>query len=95
MFDITLLWSVLPALVQGAWLTLALTAWVILLGTALSIPVALGRNARAAGLRAAAASCSVASAPRSNCPPKPWRMFIGGRGAYISLNGKYFAVMRS
>lgn len=54
MFDITLLWSVLPALVEGAWLTLKLTTSVILLGTTLSIPVALGRNARAAGLRAAA-----------------------------------------
>jgi octopine/nopaline transport system permease protein len=54
MFDITLLWSVLPALVEGAWLTLQLTAWVLCVGATLSIPVALCRNSRSPGPRTAA-----------------------------------------
>jgi len=54
MFDISLVWSVMPALGKGALLTLKLTALVILLGTALAFPVALCRNSRFAGLRAAA-----------------------------------------
>jgi len=54
MFDITLLWSAMPALLDGAWLTLKLTGCVILLGTTLSIPVALCRNAHLRWLRAAA-----------------------------------------
>ncbi|WP_431112982.1 ABC transporter permease [Variovorax paradoxus] len=54
MFDIALLASVMPSLVEGAWLTLKLTTWVILVGSALALPVALCRNSRFAGLRAAA-----------------------------------------
>jgi His/Glu/Gln/Arg/opine family amino acid ABC transporter permease subunit len=54
MFDISLVWSVMPALGKGALLTLKLTALVILLGTALAFPVALSRNSRFGGLRAAA-----------------------------------------
>lgn len=54
MFDINLLWSVLPGLVEGAWLTLTLTAWVIALGAGLSVPLALCKNARTGTLRAAA-----------------------------------------
>lgn len=54
MFDITLLGSALPVLVEGTWLTLVLTAAVLLLGCALSLPLALCRNARSAALRAAA-----------------------------------------
>ncbi|MBT2326551.1 ABC transporter permease subunit [Variovorax paradoxus] len=54
MFDVTLLWSVMPTLAEGAWLTLTLTASVILVGTALAFPVALCRNSRSSGLRAAA-----------------------------------------
>lgn len=54
MFDFALLGSVMPSLLEGAGLTLKLTASVILLGTALAFPVALCRNSRSAGLRAAA-----------------------------------------
>lgn len=54
MFDINIFGAAMPALVKGAWLTLALTAWVIALGTLLAIPVALSMNSRSAGLWAAA-----------------------------------------
>lgn len=54
MFDISLVWSVMPTLAKGAWLTLKLTALVIGLGTLLAFPVALCKNSRSAGLRAAA-----------------------------------------
>ena len=54
MFDLTLLRSIQPALLTGARLTLVLTALVILLGIALALPVALCRNSRLPGLRAAA-----------------------------------------
>ena len=54
MFDINIVGAAMPALVKGAWLTLALTAWVIALGTLLAVPVALSMNSRSAGLRAAA-----------------------------------------
>ncbi|WP_295380760.1 ABC transporter permease subunit [uncultured Pseudacidovorax sp.] len=54
MFDITLLWSVLPTLLAAAQLTLLLTALVILLGMALALPVALCVNAGFRLVRAAA-----------------------------------------
>jgi len=54
MFDISLVWSVRPALGKGALLTLKLTALVILLGTMLALPVALCRNAASRALRMAA-----------------------------------------
>jgi His/Glu/Gln/Arg/opine family amino acid ABC transporter permease subunit len=54
MFDFTMLGSILPALLTGARLTLVLTALVILVGIALALPVALGKNSRFRGLRAAA-----------------------------------------
>jgi octopine/nopaline transport system permease protein len=53
-FDISLLWSVLPALGKGALLTLKLTALVILFGSLLAFPLALAKNARSAGIRALA-----------------------------------------
>lgn len=46
MFDIAIVWSVLPALGKGALLTLELTALVILFGTLLALPLALAQNAR-------------------------------------------------
>lgn len=54
MFDIALLWSSMPALLTGAWLTLQLTALVVFGGALLALPVALCRNSKATGLRAAA-----------------------------------------
>ncbi|SIR71178.1 ABC transporter permease [Pseudacidovorax sp. RU35E] len=54
MFDITLLWSVLPTLLAAAQLTLLLTALVILLGMALALPVALCVNSGFRLVRAAA-----------------------------------------
>jgi len=54
MFDISILGTAMPSLLKGAWLTLALTAWVITLGTLLAFPVAMSMNARSVGLRAAA-----------------------------------------
>ena len=41
-------------LATGAWLTIELTAWVIVLGCALALPVALCKNAAVPGLRMAA-----------------------------------------
>lgn len=46
MFDIAIVWSVLPALGKGALLTLELTALVILFGTLLAFPLALAKNTR-------------------------------------------------
>jgi His/Glu/Gln/Arg/opine family amino acid ABC transporter permease subunit len=54
MFDLTLLWSLAPALLEGAWLTLKLTAWVVGIGTVLAVPVALCKNSRMSGIRAVA-----------------------------------------
>jgi len=54
MFDISLWWSAMPALVNGAWLTLTLTTLAVLAGIALALPVAMCRNAPLAGLRAIA-----------------------------------------
>ncbi|SEK16852.1 polar amino acid transport system permease protein [Variovorax sp. OK605] len=54
MFDVELAAAVLPALVTAAWLTLKLTALVILLGTALALPLALCKASRSALLRATA-----------------------------------------
>ncbi len=54
MFDISLVFSVLPTLGKGALLTLKLTALVIVFGTLLAFPVALARNSGAAWLRAGA-----------------------------------------
>lgn len=54
MFDINLLWSSMPSLIKGAWLTLTLTVLAVLTGIALAFPVALGRNSRSIGLRSAA-----------------------------------------
>lgn len=54
MFDLALLWSIFPALLTGARLTLVLTALVILVGIALALPVALCKNSGFRGLRAAA-----------------------------------------
>jgi His/Glu/Gln/Arg/opine family amino acid ABC transporter permease subunit len=51
MFDLTVVWSVLPTLGAGALLTLQLTALVILVGTALAFPVALCKNAAHSWLR--------------------------------------------
>ena len=46
MFDIAIVWSVLPALGKGALLTLELTALVILFGTLLAFPLAPAKNTR-------------------------------------------------
>lgn len=54
MFDISLIWSIMPTLLTGARLTLVLTALVVLLGVALALPIALARNARWSVLRTAA-----------------------------------------
>lgn len=54
MFDIQLAAAVLPPLVTAAWLTLKLTALVILLGCALALPLALCKTSRSALLRAMA-----------------------------------------
>jgi octopine/nopaline transport system permease protein len=54
MFDISLVFSVMPALGKGALLTLKLTALVIVLGTLLAFPVALARNSASAWLRGSA-----------------------------------------
>lgn len=54
MFDISLLWSLLPALISGAQLTLVLTVLVIALGFSLALPVALARNSRWRPVRALA-----------------------------------------
>ena len=54
MFDITLLGSILPTLLTGARLTLVLTALVVLVGFALALPVALGKNSPLRGLQVAA-----------------------------------------
>ena len=54
MIDFELMISMLPALLKGASLTLQLTAIVIVLGTLLSLPIALAKNASFALLRGAA-----------------------------------------
>lgn len=54
MFELSIVWSVLPALLKGALLTLELTALVILLGSALALPLALIKNSRLAWARSAA-----------------------------------------
>jgi His/Glu/Gln/Arg/opine family amino acid ABC transporter permease subunit len=54
MFDVTLLGSILPTLLTGAKLTLVITALVVLVGIALALPVALGKNSPLRGLRVAA-----------------------------------------
>lgn len=54
MFDISLVFTVLPSLGKGALLTLKLTALVIVLGTLLALPVALARNSALLWLRAGA-----------------------------------------
>ncbi|RYH68049.1 MAG: ABC transporter permease subunit [Alcaligenaceae bacterium] len=54
MFDVALFWSMLPALLSGARLTLVLTFLVVILGAALALPVALCKNSRWLALRAAA-----------------------------------------
>lgn len=51
MFDLALVGAVVPTLATGIWLTLRLSALIILVGTALALPLALCRNARLAGLR--------------------------------------------
>lgn len=51
MFDFSVIWSSLPALGIGAVVTLKLTVLVILLGTALALPVALCKNSRFVALR--------------------------------------------
>ncbi|VTU26574.1 Octopine transport system permease protein OccM [Variovorax sp. PBS-H4] len=48
MFDLSIVWSSLPLLGRGAVLTLELTAIIVLLGSALALPLALARNARSA-----------------------------------------------
>jgi His/Glu/Gln/Arg/opine family amino acid ABC transporter permease subunit len=53
-FDISIVWSALPALAMGALLTLKLTALVILLGSVLAFPLALAKNARRAAIRSVA-----------------------------------------
>jgi His/Glu/Gln/Arg/opine family amino acid ABC transporter permease subunit len=53
-FDISISWQVLPDLLKGALLTLKLTALVILLGSALALPLALAKNARRPWVKASA-----------------------------------------
>ena len=48
MFDLSIVWSSLPLLGKGALLTLKLTAIIVLLGTALALPLALAKNSRRA-----------------------------------------------
>jgi octopine/nopaline transport system permease protein len=54
MFEIGLVFSVMPTLAKGALLTLQLTALVILFGTVLALPVALARNCSYTWLRGCA-----------------------------------------
>lgn len=54
MFDFGIVWLSLPRLVDGALLTLGLTALVVMLGTVLALPVALARNSARGWLRQAA-----------------------------------------
>src|SRR4051794_1158272 len=56
MFDIEIVWSSLPRLVDGALLTLGLTALVVALGTMLAFPIALARNSVRGWLRRIAGS---------------------------------------
>lgn len=51
MFDIGIVWLSLPRLVDGALLTLGLTALVVTLGTMLAFPIALARNSVRGWLR--------------------------------------------
>ncbi|MGO4396330.1 ABC transporter permease [Variovorax sp. M-6] len=51
MFDFGIVWSSLPRLVDGALLTLGLTALVVTLGTVLALPIALARNSVRGWLR--------------------------------------------
>jgi His/Glu/Gln/Arg/opine family amino acid ABC transporter permease subunit len=53
-FDISIVWQVLPALLKGALLTLKLTALVILLGSALALPLAFAKNSRQPWVKSAA-----------------------------------------
>lgn len=55
MFDFGIVWLSLPRLVDGALLTLGLTALVVTLGTVLALPVALARNSVRGWLRRTAA----------------------------------------
>lgn len=52
--DLDLVWAGLPSLAHGAFLTLQLTALVLLLGLGLAVPLALAKNAAFAPLRALA-----------------------------------------
>lgn len=54
MFDFELMVSMLPALTNGALLTLQLTATIIAFGTLLSLPIALAKNAELVWCRGAA-----------------------------------------
>ena len=57
MFDLSIVGSSLPLLGKGALLTLVLTAIIVLLGSALALPLALAKNSRSALLHVPAHAC--------------------------------------